>query len=158
MSYSISNSNVVSNAKGVEVGVYHPYPMTFTFNDKASERFKSQVSGFLKRLGHKVEAWDTAGEEPEAEPGAEVVIPPQPKLNPKWGHKTPGYVRWLEKYHLEEFKTRFGITGRGTVPIVEDGVTIGHRETWIGRCKTVLSEKVNLPPGMDPNLYDINAE
>jgi len=156
MSYSIDNENVVSNTNGTELGEFTPSTNSFTFFEEGNDRFKGPIAAFLKRVGHLVTTWSVEGEAPESRNKAD--IPPRPKMNPKSGIKTPGLVRWMEKYALDEFKQTFGITGRGTVPIVEDGKVVGHKETWIGRCKTCMSEKANLPFGMDPNLYDINAE
>jgi len=41
---------------------------------------------------------------------ADTVIPPEPAKGP-YGDKTPEYMRWLHKYHPDEFRVRFRDSG-----------------------------------------------
>ena len=156
MSYSIDQDEVVRNNEDTPLGSYDKSTKTFSFLTKENQRFKAHVSSFLKRSGRAIDSWEVAGEVVNVNEGGK--IPPRPKWNPKWADKTPSYVRWLEKYHLEEFKAVYKVVGRGIVPIYEEGVKVGEKETWIAKRKTCLTELVDLPLNLDPDLYDLNAE
>ncbi|NQX02230.1 hypothetical protein HQ447_16350 [bacterium] len=74
--------------------------------------------------------------------------PTPPKKNPQFGDKTPAYVDWLAKYRKDVFDARFGVKGRGKVPILKtnpdtgmDEVT-GYRDADFATRKTHLTEKV----------------
>lgn len=71
-----------------------------------------------------------------------------PKKNPQFGDKTPAYVEWLRKFRLDKFNARFGVKGKGKVPVIKtnpetgiDEVT-GYREADMAIRKTHLTEKV----------------
>lgn len=70
---------------------------------------------------------------------------PFPEINQSEGDKTPDLVIWLQKFHPEEFKRRYGVIGQGTVEAKRIGPS-GKTETFRRPClmalrKTVLTEK-----------------
>jgi hypothetical protein len=156
MSYEINNQGVITNGDDKVIGTFQESLSRFTYADDECKRFRAPVATFLKNLGFRVTLWEVAGKQEDPIPESE--IPPQPKWNPKWGDKTPSYVRWLERYRPEEFKALYGVIRRGVVPVFEDGVKVGMKETWIAKRKTCLTDKVDLPNNLDPDLYDLNAE
>ncbi len=52
-------------------------------------------------------------------------VPEPPKKNPALGDKTPEFVEWLHQYRHDEFVKRYGVTGKGKVPIVETDPSTG---------------------------------
>ena len=155
-SYSITEkSGLVKNADGVELGVYQEETEHFDFRDKEFERYKAQVSRVLKAARIQVKSWGVSGHVPEDV----AEIPPRPKQEGKLGDKTPALVIWLEKYAIEEFKTRYRVKKRGTIPrysIDSDGRSVLDRydEVWIAERKTCRTELINIPKGEDSDNYE----
>lgn len=85
-----------------------------------------------------------------------------PKVNPATGDKTPAYVDWLHTHRIDEFKKRYGVTGKGKVPIVErnpnTGIheVVGQREVYFATRKTHLTELDNTRTGLSSH-EDWNA-
>ncbi len=71
-----------------------------------------------------------------------------PKKNPQFGDKTPAYVEWLRKHRPDKFNARFGVKGKGKVPVIvtnpETGIdeVTGYRDADMATRKTHLTEKV----------------
>lgn len=88
--------------------------------------------------------------------------PQPPKKNPQFGDKSPAFVEWLHTYRHDEFLIRYGVTGKGRVPVLEtnpqtgmDEVT-GYRETYFARRKTHLTERDTSRDGLSEDM-DWNA-
>ncbi|MBK1815105.1 hypothetical protein JIN84_05750 [Luteolibacter yonseiensis] len=93
---------------------------------------------------------------------ARTGCPPPPKKNPQYGDKTPAFVEWLHEHRHDQFIIRYGVTGRGRVPVLEtnpqtgmDEVT-GYRETYFARRKTHLTERDSSRDGLSEDM-DWNA-
>lgn len=88
--------------------------------------------------------------------------PPPPKKNPQFGDKSPAYVDWLQKHRPDVFAIRFGVKGRGKVPVIQTNPTTGidevtgYRETDMATRKTHLTEKVETHAGLTDDM-DWNA-
>lgn len=83
--------------------------------------------------------------------------PEPPKKNPQFGDKTPAYVDWLQKYRPSVFATRYGVKGKGKVPVIEedsDGVAqvVGYRDADMATRKTHLTEKVETQQGLTEDM------
>lgn len=93
---------------------------------------------------------------------ARTGCPQPPKKNPQYGDKTPAFVDWLHQYRHDEFLVRYGVSGKGRVPVLEtnpqtgiDEVT-GYRETYFARRKTHLTERDTSRDGLSEDM-DWNA-
>lgn len=80
-----------------------------------------------------------------------------PQKNPQFGDKTPAYVEWLKKHRPDVFKVRFGVKGKGQVPVVEtdgNGIDqiVGYREADMAARKTHLTEKVETNRGLGEDM------
>lgn len=157
-SYTVDNSGNLSTSDGVKLGQYDSDSKTFTLASEKLASRKGRISRFMNRLHKPIEHWDVAeAPDMDREDRDEGDIPPRPRMDRLMGDKTPALVRWLERYKFSEFKERYGVLGRGTVPRYEtdlDGETrlVGHEEVWIARRKTVLTERANIPSGEEDNL------
>ena len=152
MGYSINTEGHVHNGDGKLLGVFEDSTGVFTYSDAECKRYQGAVGRFIKNMGKSITSWELPGD--ERSPISKEDIPDQPKWHPMHGDKTPKYVRWLERYHLDQFKARYGVVKRGTVPMVdEQGNITGQKETWIARRKTCLTDVADLPGNMDPDLY-----
>lgn len=154
-SYSLAEKDgLVRNADGVELGTFHEETQYFEFRSKEFQRYKAQVSRFLKAAGVPVTSWGVSGEIPQDK----SEIPPRPKMDRRLGDKTPALVVWLEKFAPDEFKERYKVKRRGTVPryIIADGRRVLDRydEVWIAERKTCRTEIVSVPKGEDPDDYE----
>lgn len=141
-------------------------------------RVEPSVAAAPKRLtAAELEAQDHAGLDREAREqvllaraiyqedldfSARTGCPPPPKKNPQFGDKTHAFVEWLHQYRHDQFVIRYGVTGRGKVPVLEtnpntgmDEVT-GYRETYFALRKTHLTEQDNSREGLSEDM-DWNA-
>lgn len=88
--------------------------------------------------------------------------PEPPKKNPQFGDKSPAFVEWLHKYRPEEFVKRYGVKGKGKVPVIvtdpETGIdkVTGYKEADMATRKTHLTEKVESNAGLGQDM-DWNA-
>lgn len=88
--------------------------------------------------------------------------PEPPKKNPQFGDKTPAFVEWLHKYRHDEYTKRFGVKGRGQVPVIatnpETGIdeVTGYRESDMATRKTHLTEMLETNRGLAEDM-DWNA-
>ena len=63
-------------------------------------------------------------------------IPPRPKIDPRYGDKTPGVPQWYQKWRPNEFTTRYEVLGPGNVRIPRsprvgfDPITGGLQTPW----------------------------
>lgn len=78
------------------------------------QKFRPAVIRFLnsEEVQAKIESIILEGDRPDA-PKAD--IPPRPKMDPRFGDKTPAVVDWYRKYKPAEYKARYGIVGEGTI-------------------------------------------
>ena len=114
---------------------------------KEWEKFRSSTIRWLNAEELEVKTILMEGDTPD-EPKAN--IPKAPKMDPRFGDKTPAYVEWLRKYKPKEFRARYGIKGDGTVlksRKVSDGNGGLTTETYevhatLARRKIHLTEKV----------------
>lgn len=89
-------------------------------------------------------------------------IPEPPKKNPQFGDKTPAFVEWLNKYRPDEYVKRYGVKGKGKVPVIvtnpETGIdeVTGYRDADMATRKTHLTEKVESNRGLGDDM-DWNA-
>ena len=160
MSYSLfSETGLVANSDGMEFGHYEAGTGIFTLLSEDLSNYKGAIARFLNSVGHEVNGCEIKGESPP-----KGNIPPKPKMDPRYGDKTPALVRWYERYAPEEFKTRYKVTGRGTVPryrwdpIKERNVIDRHEEVWLAERKTCMTEKVDLPKGANPAEYEYGED
>lgn len=88
--------------------------------------------------------------------------PPPPKKNPQFGDKTPNYVEWLKTYRPDKFASKYGVKGKGQVPVFkvnpETGIEehVGYREADMAIRKTHLTEKIESIGGLGDDM-DWNA-
>ncbi len=69
--------------------------------------------------------------------------PTPPKKNPMYGDKTPAYVEWLKEHRPDVFNAKYGVTGPGKVPVVDDltGEVTGYRDATMATRKNHLTDK-----------------
>jgi hypothetical protein len=85
-------------------------------------------------------------------------IPQPPKKNPQFGDKTPDFVDWLHRYRHDEYVSRYGVKGKGKVPIIRtnpdtgaEEVT-GYREVDMAIRKTHLTEELQTDSGLAQDM------
>lgn len=82
--------------------------------------------------------------------------PPPPNKNPQFGDKTPAYVEWLKEYRPDKWREKFGVKGKGQVPVLQtiEGrqEVVGYREADMATRKTHMTEKIEGSAGLADGL------
>jgi hypothetical protein len=164
--YNIDTSGVVTRADNTGSVILATFVGgVLTYADAAAVKYHVRVLRFLKSRGHTV----TSVQAPQVEAApilatpegieektdaSPLVAPPCPPMEKKFGDKTPAVVEWYRQYRPEEYKTRYGIIGDGTVTkyrkqiVVKNGFqteeliptvvqgTLAHRKTHVTELAT----------------------
>jgi hypothetical protein len=123
-------------------------------------KFRPAVIRFLNENNVGIDRVLFDGDAPD-KPKAGVEIPPRPKMDLRYGDKTPAVVEWFKRYYPNEYKARYGIRGEGTVTkfrveLNERGekVRVPYQvDAVIADRKTHLTEKREANEGTD-EMYD----